>query len=77
MTTVRDQYEAFPYPERDPRDEKKRLILGSPSLPQEIDHYVFGGQRDWSQPLRILVAGGGTGDGLIQLTARLTQYGKP
>lgn len=77
MNTVREQYEAYPYPERDPRDEKKRLILGSPSLPQEIDHYVFGGQRDWSQPLRILVAGGGTGDGLIQLTALLTQYGKP
>ncbi len=77
MNTVRDQYEAYPYPERDPRDEKKRLILGSPSLPQEIDHYVFGGQRDWSQPLRILVAGGGTGDGLIQLTALLTKYGKP
>ncbi|QFT94015.1 hypothetical protein FIU86_14290 [Roseovarius sp. THAF9] len=77
MNTVRDQYEAYPYPERDPRDEKKRLILGSPSLPQEIDHYVFGGQRDWSQPLRILVAGGGTGDGLIQVTALLTQYGKP
>jgi SAM-dependent methyltransferase len=76
MNQVRDQYEAYPYPERDPRDEKKRLILGSPSLPQEIDHYVFGGQRDWSQPLRILVAGGGTGDGLIQLTALLTQYGK-
>ncbi|MGK7752286.1 MULTISPECIES: class I SAM-dependent methyltransferase [unclassified Roseovarius] len=77
MNKVRDQYEAYPYPERDPRDEKKRLILGSPSLPQEIDHYVFGGQRDWSQPLRIFVAGGGTGDGLIQLTALLTQYGKP
>ncbi|WP_420558304.1 class I SAM-dependent methyltransferase [Roseovarius sp.] len=77
MNKVRDQYEAFPYPERDPRDEKKRLITGSPSLPQEIDHYVFGGQRDWSQPLRILVAGGGTGDGLIQLTTLLTQYGKP
>jgi len=77
MNKVRDQYEAYPYPERDPRDEKKRLILGSPSLPQEIDHYVFSGQRDWSAPLRILVAGGGTGDGLIQLTALLTQYGKP
>ncbi len=77
MTKVREQYEAYPYPARDPRDEKKRLIMGSPSLPQEIDHHVFGGQRDWSQPLRILVAGGGTGDGLIQLTALLTQYGKP
>lgn len=77
MNKVREQYEAYPYPERDPRDEKKRLILGSPSLPQELDHHVFGGQRDWSKPLRILVAGGGTGDGLIQLTALLTQYGKP
>jgi len=77
MKTVRDQYEVFPYPERNPQDEKKRLIVGSPSLPQEIDHFVFSGQRDWSHPLRILVAGGGTGDGLIQLTALLTQYGKP
>ena len=24
------QYEAFPYPHRDPRDEAKRLIVGSP-----------------------------------------------
>ncbi|MEL7256382.1 MAG: methyltransferase [Pseudomonadota bacterium] len=77
MSKVRDQYEAFPYPERNPRDEKKRLILGSPSLPQEIDHFIFGGQRDWSKPLRILVAGGGTGDGLIQLTTLLTQYKRP
>lgn len=77
MSEVRDQYESYPYPARDPRDEKTRLIIGSPSLPQEIDHYVFGGRRDWSQPLRILVAGGGTGDGLIQLTTLLTRYGKP
>ncbi|MEM6588650.1 MAG: class I SAM-dependent methyltransferase [Pseudomonadota bacterium] len=77
MSKVKDQYEAFPYPERDPKDEKKRLITGSPSLPQEIDHFLFGGARDWRQPLRILVAGGGTGDGLIQLTALLTQFGKP
>ncbi|MEO0371369.1 MAG: class I SAM-dependent methyltransferase [Pseudomonadota bacterium] len=77
MSKVKDQYEAYPYPERDPKDEKKRLITGSPSLPQEIDHFLFGGARDWSQPLRILVAGGGTGDGLIQVTALLTQFGKP
>ena len=24
------QYEAYPYPQRDPKDEKKRLIVGSP-----------------------------------------------
>jgi hypothetical protein len=29
------QYEAYPYPERDPADEAKRLIVGSPSHPLE------------------------------------------
>ncbi len=77
MSKVKDQYEAYPYPERDPKDEKKRLITGSPSLPQEIDHYVFGGTRDWSRPLRVLVAGGGTGDGLIQIATLMAQYKKP
>ena len=72
MSEVRTQYEAFPYPERDPADEDKRLITGSPSHPLEIDHFLFAGQRDWSQPLRVLVAGGGTGDGLIQIAQLLS-----
>ena len=62
---VQAQYEAYPYPERDPKDEARRLITGSPSLPHEMDHYLWGGARDWSRPLSALVAGGGTGDGLI------------
>src|ERR1700757_4994232 len=65
--TVRAQYEAYPYPARDPRDEAKRLISGSPSHPLEIDHYLFAGRRDWSRPFRALVAGGGTGDATIML----------
>jgi SAM-dependent methyltransferase len=77
MSRVTEQYEAYPYPERDPAEEGKRLITGSPSHPLEIDHYLFGGQRDWSQPLRALVAGGGTGDALIQLAQVLTSAGKP
>lgn len=76
MSDVKTQYEAYPYPERDPKDEKKRLITGSPSHPLEIDHFIFGGQRDWSKPLRVLVAGGGTGDGLIQLAQLMAQAGK-
>ena len=71
------QYEAFPYPERDPADEARRLITGSPSLPQEMDHHLWGGARDWSRPLRALVAGGGTGDGLIQLCQVLAWAGRP
>ncbi len=77
MSRVTDQYEAYPYPERDPKDEKKRLITGSPSHPFEIDHYLFGGKRDWSKPFRALVAGGGTGDGLIQLAQVLTAAKRP
>ncbi|MEB8388724.1 class I SAM-dependent methyltransferase [Rhodobacteraceae bacterium KMM 6894] len=77
MTSVQDQYEAYPYPARDPADESRRLITGSPSHPLEIDHFLYGGQRDWSKPLRVLVAGGGTGDGLIQLAQMMQQAGKP
>ncbi|MGH1415314.1 MAG: class I SAM-dependent methyltransferase [Pelagimonas sp.] len=77
MVSVKEQYETYPYPERDPADEAKRLITGSPSHPLEMDHYLFGGQRDWSKPLRVLVAGGGTGDGLIQLAQVMTHAGAP
>lgn len=76
MSNVKAQYEAFPYPEREAKDEKKRLITGSPSHPLELDHHVFGGHRNWSNTTRILVAGGGTGDALIQLAQVLTSAGK-
>jgi 2-polyprenyl-3-methyl-5-hydroxy-6-metoxy-1,4-benzoquinol methylase len=79
MSDVKDQYEAYSYsyPERDPRDEAKRLITGSPSDPREIDHFLFGGTRDWTKPLRALFAGGGTGDGLIQLAQLLSAAKRP
>jgi SAM-dependent methyltransferase len=74
---VRAQYEALPYPARDPRDEARRLIIGSPSHRLEIDHYLFGGRRDWSRPFRALFAGGGTGDGTIMLAQQLADLGCP
>jgi SAM-dependent methyltransferase len=76
MSDIKAQYEAYPYPERDPEDENKRLITGSPSHPLELDHHLFGGQRNWSGTTRILVAGGGTGDALIQLSQVLTSARK-
>jgi SAM-dependent methyltransferase len=74
---VQEQYEAYPYPARDPADEAKRLIAGSPSHPAEIDHYLFAGKRDWTKPFRVLVAGGGTGDSLIMLGTLLEKAGVP
>ncbi len=72
---VRDQYERLPYPPRDPADEAKRLITGSPSHILEIDHYVFAGRRDFAKPFRVLVAGGGTGDATIMLAQQLADLG--
>ncbi len=71
------QYEAYPYPKRDPRDEARRLIIGSPSHLREIDHWVFQAARPAPQPLRALVAGGGTGDGAIMLAQQLATAGRP
>jgi ubiquinone/menaquinone biosynthesis C-methylase UbiE len=72
---VHAQYEAYPYPARDPRDEAKRLITGSPSHLDEIRHHVFAGRLDLSKPFRALVAGGGTGDAAIMLAQQLADAG--
>lgn len=72
---VKQQYEDFPYPPRNPEDEKKRLIIGSPSNLYEINHYLFAGKADFSGPFRALVAGGGTGDAAICLAQQLADHG--
>jgi len=74
---LRAQYEAYPYPARDPADERKRLITGSPSHLDEVNHCVFGGRLDLSRPLDVLVAGGGTGDGTIMIAQQLADAGNP
>jgi SAM-dependent methyltransferase len=74
---VRAQYERYPYPARDPRDERKRLIEGYPSHLAEINHYIFAGARDFSKPFRALVAGGGTGDATIMLAQHLADRAAP
>lgn len=70
-SAVRGQYEAYPYPPRDPADEAKRLITGSPSSLVEIEHYVLGGRIASDRPFRALIAGGGTGDATIMLASQL------
>jgi SAM-dependent methyltransferase len=70
------QYEAFPYPRRDPRDEAKRLIVGSPGHLREVDYWVFGARRPRSAPLHALIAGGGTGDATIMLAQQMAREGR-
>jgi len=69
--TVRRQYEDYPYPERDPEDECKRLVRTFPATLERMNHYCFKGRRDFRVGFRALVAGGGTGDGSIWLAEQL------
>ncbi len=71
------QYEAYPYPQRDPRDEAKRLVVGSPSHLREVDHWIFGARRAASAPLNALVAGGGSGDATVMLAQQMAWAGRP
>ncbi len=71
------QYEAYPYPARDPKDESRRLVVGSPSHLREVDHWILGARRPASQPLNALMAGGGSGDGTIMLAQQMAWLGRP
>lgn len=71
---VREQYDALPYPARDPRDEAKRLVVGSPSHLAEVEHWL--GTGDAAQPWRVLVAGGGTGDASVMLAQQAARAGR-
>ena len=70
---VAGQYEAYPYPARNPADERKRLIEGSPSDLLELSHYLFRGRTP--NPFRALIAGGGTGDAAIMLAQHCASAG--
>lgn len=75
--SLAEQYEVYPYPERNPLDEKKRLFIGSPSHLNEIDYWVFGGYRKATDPLKILVAGCGTGDAAIMMAQQIARQNCP
>lgn len=69
--SVRRLYETLPYPERNPADERSRLLrTWLDDLPM-VNHYGFAGRRDFRCGFRVLVAGGGTGDATIFLAEQL------
>jgi ubiquinone/menaquinone biosynthesis C-methylase UbiE len=71
---LRRQYEVFPYP---PPTDNDAMASGSPTHLLEIDHFLFGGRRDWTRPFRALIAGGGTGNAAIMLARQLRDIGCP
>ena len=75
LASVAAQYEALPYPTRDPAEEDKRLIGTWLDDLDLINHRCFYGARKFDAGFRILVAGGGTGDGTIFLAQQLRERG--
>ena len=71
---VRAQYEDFPFPLRDPRDEARGLIVTEQDSLSKINHFCFGGRQGFGGGFRVLVAGGGTGDHSIFLAEQLRDY---
>ena len=65
LQQVQDQYLDYPYPMRNPEDEKVRLICLQADFLEEINHYLFNGRQDFKNNFRVLVAGAGTGDAVI------------
>lgn len=75
LARVAAQYEALPYPTRDPAEEDKRLIGTWLDDLDLINHRCFYGARKFGAGFRILIAGGGTGDGTIFLAQQLRERG--
>ena len=73
LKNVRDQYEDYPYPARNPLTEKGMLYVSKSSSLDCLNHYCFEGKRDFSDNFRVLAAGGGTGDCAIYLAEQLRE----
>ena len=73
-SNVRAQYEEYPFPLRDPRDESRRLVVAEQESLGKLDHFCFGGRQTFGDGFRVLVAGGGTGDHAIFLAEQLRDY---
>ena len=74
---VKGQYEAYPYPARRCDEEESLDSFGPLEELEVLNHFVWGGARDWTKPFRVLVAGGGTGDASTALAKQMQDRGIP
>lgn len=71
LPEVKAQYEIYPYPPRNPEQEQAHLRMPLLDALDVLNYYGFGGRRDFTRGVRVLVAGGGTGDAAIALAEQL------
>ena len=74
LPQVRNLYETFPFPARDPATDRPGGVPVSPTdILGKLNHHGFGGRRHFGKRFRAHVAGGGTGDAAIFLAAQLRE----
>lgn len=71
LARVRSQYEALPYPPRDPEHDTRLLQGGLLGQVTAVNHVLWGGRRTFDRDFAILEAGCGTGDGPLLLAEQL------
>ena len=71
LKQVQDHYLDYPYPQRNPEDDKTRLMKIYGDYLGELNHWLFEGKEDFKKDFRVLIAGGGTGDSTIYLAEQL------
>ena len=74
---VKGQYEAYPYPARRSDQQDDLDSFGPLEELEVLNHFVWGGARDWTKPFRVLVAGGGTGDASTAFGKQMQERGIP
>ena len=75
IQTVREQYEALPYPPRDPARELREVHHPASSELALAAHVLWGGQRRPTSAFRALDAGCGTGDSAVFMATQLAEVG--
>lgn len=68
---VVDHYLDYPYPMRNPEDEKTRLLQIHGENLNELNHWLFQGKQTFDKGFRVLIAGGGTGDSSTYMAEQL------
>lgn len=71
LKEVQDHYLDYPYPYRDPEDDKTRLLKVYGDYLGEMNHWLYEGKEDFKKKFRVLIAGGGTGDSTVYLAKQL------
>lgn len=57
LAEVQEHYQDYPYPFRDPNQEKERLLAICGEFLGELNHFLYKGKENFNNNFRCLIAG--------------------